>query len=118
MGIVESLDNAASELRKNKVRINEAITKANHELSKNPIPIKLQEKPCYDVEENFLITKYKRDGSVQSSSPDIDFVSDYIIDKFDIKTIFGLKEESIYVYENGVWSLTGKGLIKSEIERV
>ena len=118
MGIVESLDNAASELRKNKVRINEAITKANHELSKNPIPIKLQEKPCYDVEENFLITKYKRDGSVQSSSPDLDFVSDYIIDKFDIKTIFGLKEESIYVYENGVWSLTGKGLIKSEIERV
>jgi len=63
----------------------------------------------------FLIEKLDSKGKI-SKIVDIDKVADYIINKYNIKTIYGLKEENIYVYENGIWNITGKGLIKSTTE--
>jgi len=67
---------------------------------------------------DFITIKYNDSGKEISRKVNIDEVADYIIDKFDIKTIFGLKEESVYIYEDGIWMPTGKGLIKNEIENL
>jgi len=65
----------------------------------------------------FIIEKSDSKGKI-TKVVDIDKVADYIINKYDIKTIYGLKEENIYVYEKGIWNITGKGLIKSTTENL
>jgi len=67
--------------------------------------------------EDFLIVKIGARGKI-TRSVNIDKVANYIINKHDIKTIYGLKEESIYIYKDGIWSITGRGLIKYEIEKI
>ena len=67
--------------------------------------------------EDFLIVKYdKKTGEEKSRNVDIDKVADYIQDKFEVRTIYGLKEETIELYEDGIWTMSGKGVIKAEIE--
>ena len=48
----------------------------------------------------------------------IDKVAEYIIDNFDVKTISGMKDDIIYTYQKGIWTIQGKGIIKSEIEKI
>lgn len=71
---------------------------------------------CGDIQD-FLIKKTDTKGKI-TKFVNIDKVSYYLINKFDIKTIYGLKEENIYIYNGGIWSITGKGLIKSETEKL
>jgi len=71
---------------------------------------------CGDIN-NFLIIKVNAKG-IETKTVNIDKVADYIISKFKIKTVFGLKEESLYLYENGIWTLTGKGILISDIEKL
>ena len=66
----------------------------------------------------YLIEKFNKKGELVSSSVDVDKVAYYLIKKFQIKTIFGIKEESLYVYTDGLWSRTGKGILISSIERL
>lgn len=72
--------------------------------------------------DNFLIierySKGESKGEVKDKKVNIDAVAKYIENKFDVRTIFGIKEETLEVYEEGIWSTTGKGIIKSEIERL
>jgi len=72
---------------------------------------------CGNIED-FLIRVYNRKGEIINTKVNIDKVAEYIINRFDIKTIYGIKEETIYVYKEGVWNITGKGLIKSQIEKL
>ena len=70
---------------------------------------------CGNIDE-FLIRVENNKGELISKKVNIDRVADYIIDKYDLKTIYGIRDEIIYVYEEGIWVETGKGLIKFEIE--
>lgn len=69
--------------------------------------------------EDFLIIEYnKRTGEELGRKVDIDKVAIYIEDNFQIRTIYGVKEETIEVYQDGIWLIKGKGIIKAEIERL
>jgi len=68
---------------------------------------------------DFLYSKgiSKKTGK-EEFAVDIDKVADYIQHRFEVRTIYGLKEETIELYEDGIWSVTGKGVIKAEIEYI
>ncbi len=68
-------------------------------------------------QEDFLIIKYhETTGKEISRNVDIDKVAEFIEGKFNIRTIYGLREETIEVYKEGIWDTIGKGIIKAEIE--
>ncbi len=88
-------------------------------LSKNNY--KEEVEPVEDLEDisNFLTIVYnEKTGEEKSRSVNIDVVAEYIENKFDVRTIYGLKEETIEVYDGGIWTVKGKGVIKAEIERL
>jgi len=64
---------------------------------------------------DFINVRINSKGKIEESV-NIDKVADHIIAHFDIQTIYGVQEESVYVYENGIWTMKGRGLIKAEIE--
>jgi len=66
----------------------------------------------------FITINYNKKGDETSRQVDIDAVADYIEKRFDVRTIYGIREETLEVYDAGVWSVTGAGIIKSEIERL
>ncbi len=88
------------------------------EANGNPVPIieKLKEKPF--IEELLNFKTNKRNGESEFVSVNIDKVAEYIENKFDVRTIFGIKEETIEVYNEGVWTIKGRGIIKAEVERL
>lgn len=45
-------------------------------------------------------------------------VVSYLLLNYDFKTIFGKKEESVYVYNNGIYELKGKQIIKTKTEEL
>jgi len=49
---------------------------------------------------------------------DIDKVADYIEKKLVVRTIYGLKEETIEIYRDGIWTTKGKGVVKAEVEKL
>lgn len=55
-------------------------------------------------------------GKQFKTKVNIDAVSDYIIDKHEIKTVFGKRDVSLNVYNEGIWRETGKGKIVADIE--
>ena len=67
--------------------------------------------------EDFLIININTKGKI-TKRVNIQRVANYLINKYDIKTVYGLKEESIYIYQEGIWNKIGKGFIKSEIENL
>ena len=67
---------------------------------------------------NFLNIIRDDSGKIKSTKVDVDKVAKYIEDKFDIRTIFGIKEETIEIYDDGIWIVKGKGKIQAEIERL
>lgn len=67
---------------------------------------------CVFVEE-FLFTDDNGNEKVS-----IDKVADYLLNKFSFKTIFGIKSDIIYLYNNGIWIKDGRGKIKTETERL
>jgi len=48
----------------------------------------------------------------------INKVANYIIETLNIKTISGIKSDTIYVYQDGIWTIRGEGLIKKDIEKL
>lgn len=69
--------------------------------------------------EDFLIIEYdKKTGEEKSRKVDIDKVAEYIENKFDVRTIYGLREEILEIYKDGIWTIKGKGIIKAETERI
>ncbi|HUS51664.1 MAG TPA: DUF5906 domain-containing protein, partial [Candidatus Paceibacterota bacterium] len=72
---------------------------------------------CGNIDD-FLIKTYNKKNELISIKVDIDKVAKYIIDEYNLKTIYGPREEIIYVYQNGIWIKTGRGLIKNEIEKL
>jgi len=80
---------------------------------------KVVEKEEYDYPiEHFLNISYNKAGEELERKVNIDMVANYLIEKFDIKTVFGIKEESLYVYGGGIWERQGRGILISEIERI
>lgn len=73
--------------------------------------------PKESYEEFLYVKKTKQDGTIERAV-DIDKVSEHIENKFNIRTIYGIKEETIEVYNEGIWTTKGKGIIKAEIERL
>jgi putative DNA primase/helicase len=68
---------------------------------------------------NFLIFREnKRTGVMEFDKVDIESVAIYIENKFQIRTIFGIIEETIEIYSDGIWTTKGKGIIKAEVERL
>ena len=85
----------------------------------NPLSIAEEDNSNLEYIENFLIIAYNnKTGKEKSRSVDIDAVAKYIENKFDIRTIYGLKEETIEVFDGSIWTIKGKGIIKAEIERL
>jgi P4 family phage/plasmid primase-like protien len=72
-----------------------------------------QEKREFIFKEDFIYTDDK--GKEKVSIPK---VVNYLMMKYDFKTVFGKKEESIYFYEKGIYNLRGKEIIKTETERL
>lgn len=66
--------------------------------------------------ESFLIPKFDKKGEFLNYVVNIDKVAEFIENKYQIRTIFGIKEETIEVYDKGIWSVKGRGVIKAEIE--
>ena len=72
-------------------------------LKKNP---ELKEEE--ETTEDYL--KYDRNGKV---SINIAKFTDYILDNFTFKTIFGTKKDLIFVYDHGTYKLKGEETIKT-----
>ncbi len=68
--------------------------------------------------DDFLIIKYNKKGEEISKSVDIDKVAEHIENEHEVRTITGLREETLELYSGGVWSVKGRGIIKSAIERL
>lgn len=49
---------------------------------------------------------------------DIDKVADYIKEKLKVRTIFGIREETIENFNGKIWEVKGRGIIKAEIEKL
>ena len=59
----------------------------------------------------------KKTGKVEYSV-NIDAVSDYLVSKYNFKTIYGEKTEKILVYDEKIFSKGARGIIKSECENL
>lgn len=62
----------------------------------------------------FLI--YDDEGKPEKVS--IDKVADYILEHNNFITIYGVKSETIYLFEGGIWIKNGKRKIKTDIEKL
>ena len=45
-------------------------------------------------------------------------ITDHLLFKYDFKTIFGKRDETVYVYNNGIYESKGKEIIKTEVENL
>jgi phage/plasmid-associated DNA primase len=110
----------------NDLDINERLRAVDSTFNKDESQIKgisgLEERDIVNEEdiniEKFLIREYNESGKLISTKVNIDAVAEYIENKFQIRTIFGLREETIEVYDEGIWTEKGRGIIKAEIERL
>ncbi len=80
----------------------------------------LYEKIKEEKEDNdFLISKgFNKKTNKEEFSVDIDKVSEHIENEFDIRTIYGVREETLELYKDGIWTIKGKGIIKAETENL
>ena len=69
------------------------------------------------IDDFLYIKKIKQNGD-KEMAVNIDKVAEHIENKFNIRTIYGIKEETIELYDEGIWTIKGKGIIKAEIERL
>ena len=72
--------------------------------------------------DDFLIIEYfnsgENAGQIKSSKVDIDKVAEYIENELEVRTITGLREESIEVFDEGIWVPKGRGKLKARIEEI
>ena len=58
-----------------------------------------------------------RDGEIKEKvKVSIEKVTDYLLSRYYFKTIFGSKGDTIYLYENGIYNLRARELIKTQVE--
>ncbi len=89
------------------------------EIQEEPSEEKISRKEYEQTEDEFTyIEKTKgRDGEVKETvKVSIGKVTDYLLTKYNFKTIFGSKTDKIYFYENGMYISKGKTKIKIEVE--
>lgn len=67
---------------------------------------------------NFLDIRTNDKGEPTKITVDYDAVADYIIDKYNIRTIYDLRVDTIEIYDDGIWKPTGKGIVVSEVEKL
>lgn len=72
----------------------------------------------FSINDFLIFRKNKRTGDEEFDRVNIDAVAEYIENNFQIRTIFGIREETIEVYNDGIWTVKGRGIIKAEIERI
>ncbi len=84
---------------------------------KNPVVYYNAKNNNETIPEDFLYVKNIKQDGTEEKAVDIDKISEHIENKFNIRTIYGIREETIEVYNEGIWTTKGKGIIKSEIEK-
>ncbi len=68
-----------------------------------------------EIEEDLEFIYIDEKGKEKVSIPK---VTDYLLSKFSFKTIFGKKDETVYIYNNGIYEQRGKEIIKTEVENI
>ena len=63
-----------------------------------------------------LFYNYDDNGKIKGIS--VDKFVDHLLNNFKFKTIFGIKNEVVYFYEDGIWQPVGRAKIKTEAERI
>lgn len=93
-----------------------SITDPNHKEFKYPCKIKYEGAEMVEAKEESLDFTYIDDkGKVKVSIPK---VVSHLLLNYDFKTIFGKKEESVYLYNKGIYELRGKQIIKTKTEEL
>ncbi len=95
---------------------------ADPERKENKYPVKIKyegkeeiEKDSEEEKGEWNFTYLDDKGKEKVSIPK---VVSYLIHEYNFKTIYGKKEEQIYFYENGIYNLRGKEIIKTETEEI
>ncbi len=71
----------------------------------------------HDKNDFLFVVRTKQDGT-DVLGVDIDKVSDYLIGKYNFKTIYHSKGEDCYLYEKGIWIRRGRAIIKTKTEKL
>ncbi len=67
----------------------------------------------------YIVKTKQKDGTEKEiEKVSIDKVSDYLIEKYVFKTIYGTKSEKVFLYKEGIYNLKGKETIKTEVEEL
>ena len=79
----------------------------------------IEEEPINEEEiENFIDINYnKKTGIEISRNVNIDKVAEYLVSKYNFKTIYGEKNEKIKVYDGKIFVSGARGIIKGECEK-
>ncbi len=65
----------------------------------------------------YKITTNHKDGSqTEVEKVSVEKITDYLLDKYSFKTIYGSKNEIVYNYKEGIWIPKGRPLIKTQVE--
>jgi len=113
--------------------INKIIDRWMNYYNKKPFKDKIKNVWCDEIKDFVIFENLEKLEVVESKEPkeetefiyidekgkekiSIPKVTDYLLSKFTFKTIFGRKDESIYVYDEGIYKLRGREIIKTEIE--
>jgi len=75
-----------------------------------------EEGPAIPIIDKELFYTYDKNDNIKGIS--IDKFTEYLLTTFDFKTIYGMKSENIYFFEDGIWKPKGRKIIKTEAERV
>jgi len=70
------------------------------------------------IKQQFLLYKKDEDGKDKVVGVDIQQISEYIVDKYNIRTVFQKKKDDIYIYKNGYFQLSGRGFISNLVEKI
>ena len=75
-----------------------------------------EEETAIPIIDKELFYTYDKNENIKGIS--IDKFTEYLLINFNFKTIYGMKSENIYFFEDGIWKPKGRKIIKTEAERV
>jgi putative DNA primase/helicase len=70
------------------------------------------------LKEDFITIERKKDGTIKSVKPKITKLANYIIGKYNFKTVYETKSEKIFVFLNGIYDKSGREVIETQVEKI
>ncbi len=70
------------------------------------------------LRETCLSFEYDREGKIKKVKVLIPPILKYLLNKYNLKTIFGSKSEEIFVYRNGIYTKDGREIIQTQTEKI